>query len=231
MSIAIIIFPGSTGSREIARCIKDQTNISPLFIWHEETIIPKEIEKIIIPGGSAFGDYIRPGMMAAKSPIINGIIDEAKKGKYIIGIGNGFQILTEAELLPGVFLMNDCSKVVNKNVYLKVTNNTTALTGVFELNKVLNFPISHLYGNYCIDDRNLSKLESQELILFKYCDKIGNVNSINNPNGSMNNIAGICNSKKNIIGIMPHPERVYDINIGHSKDVKYMFMGLTSCTV
>ena len=206
--VSIIIFPGSNCDRDLAVAIEKHLNVKIKYVWHDNSEI-NDYEMIFIPGGFSFGDYLRAGVLATKSPALFEVIRYAKKGVPIIGICNGFQILTECNLLEGTLLKNKNQLFKCENSYLKVENQES----IFSRNikkRVVAFPIAHAQGNYYTTSDALKKLEDNNQIIFRYCSKNGKINSKNNPNGSINNIAGIINKKKNILGMMPHPERAIE---------------------
>ena len=208
MKSSVIVFPGSNCDRDIAVAL-EKFQIKNQMVWHNETNLPKS-DLVILPGGFSYGDYLRTGCIASKSRIMHDIIKHANEGGLILGICNGFQILIEIALLPGVLLRNKKLRFVSKNVYLKVINieNQFCLSCVKK--NIIELPIAHNEGNYFADDKILQNLEDNNLIAFKYCDEKGNISNNSNPNGSSNNIAGILNNNKNILGMMPHPERLID---------------------
>ena len=208
MKSSVIVFPGSNCDRDIADALT-KMHFKNSMVWHKDTKLPKS-DLIVIPGGFSYGDYLRSGAIAGKSSIIKEVIKAANEGCLIIGICNGFQILTETGLLKGVLLRNKNLKFINENVYLKVTNNNCKFTNKYKKDQILEINIAHNEGNYFTNPDHLKQIEDQDLIAFKYCDKNGNINEKSNPNGSLKNIAGILNSKKNILGMMPHPERMID---------------------
>ena len=179
------------------------------MVWHNESALPKS-DLVVLPGGFSYGDYLRTGCIASKSKIIKDVIEHSKKGGLILGICNGFQILTESGLLPGVLLRNKELRFLSKNVFLKVTNNENHFCSKYLKKKIIELPIAHNEGNYFANSNILRILEDRNLIAFKYCDIKGNINKDSNPNGSSNNIAGILNNNKNVLGMMPHPERLID---------------------
>ena len=207
MQSTVIIFPGSNCDRDIAVAL-EKFNFKNSMIWHNETKIPKS-DLIVLPGGFSYGDYLRTGCIAAKSKIIHEVIEFANKGGLVLGICNGFQILTEAGLLPGTLLRNQNLNFLCKNVHLKITNNSNNFLSKFD-KEIIELHIAHNDGNYFVNDDNLKKLEDNNQIAFMYCDKDGKVSNESNPNGSIKNIAGIYNEKQNILGMMPHPERMID---------------------
>ena len=188
------------------------------MVWHKETSLPKS-DLIVIPGGFSYGDYLRSGAIAGKSLIIDEVIKAANSGCFVLGICNGFQILTETGLLRGTLLRNESLKFINKDINIKVINNKTKFSSKYKLNQVLKLNIAHNEGNYFTDKNHLDELKNENLIAFKYCDKNGNISVKSNPNGALENIAGIYNSKKNILGMMPHPERMVDSIISNTDGV------------
>ena len=217
MKSSVIVFPGSNCDRDIANAL-DKLQFKNQMVWHKETNLPKS-DLIVIPGGFSYGDYLRSGAIAGKSLIIEEVIKAAKSGCLILGICNGFQILTETGLLKGTLLRNKDLKFINKDVNIKVINNQTNFTSKYNSNQVLKINIAHNEGNYFTSSTHLNELKNENLIAFKYCDEKGNINDKSNPNGAIDNIAGIFNSKKNILGMMPHPERMVDKLISNNDGV------------
>jgi len=208
MKSSVIVFPGSNCDRDIAVAL-EKFQIKNQMVWHDESSLPKS-DLVVLPGGFSYGDYLRTGCVASKSPIIKDVIQHAKKGGLILGICNGFQILTETGLLPGVLLRNKKLRFLSKNIFLKVTNTSNKFCLNYEKKNIIELPIAHNEGNYFADNKILHNLQEKNLIAFKYCDSKGNINKDSNPNGSSDNIAGILNGGKNILGMMPHPERLID---------------------
>ncbi len=208
MRSSVIVFPGSNCDRDIAIAL-EKMQFKNQMIWHKETSLPKS-DLIVIPGGFSYGDYLRSGAIAGKSLIIEEVIKAANSGCLILGICNGFQILTETGLLKGTLLRNKNLKFINRDVNVKVMNNQTKFTTKYNVNQVLKINIAHNEGNYFTDKKHLDQLNKENLIAFKYCDDKGNITTNSNPNGAIENIAGIFNQKKNILGMMPHPERMVD---------------------
>ena len=223
MKSSVIIFPGSNCDRDIAVAL-EKMKFKNQMIWHKETKLPKS-DLIVLPGGFSYGDYLRSGAIAGKSLIIEEVIKAAKSGCLVLGICNGFQILTETGLLKGTLLRNKNLKFINKDVQIKVINNNTKFSNKYKKNQIIKINIAHNEGNYFTDSKHLDELNKENLIAFKYCDEIGNINKDSNPNGSLENIAGILNSKKNILGMMPHPERMID-EIISNKDGINLFSSL-----
>jgi len=217
MRSTVIVFPGSNCDRDIAVAL-EKMQFKNQMVWHKETKLPKS-DLIVLPGGFSYGDYLRSGAIAGKSLIIDEVIKAANSGCLILGICNGFQILTETGLLKGTLLRNKNLKFINKNVCIKVMNNNTRFSSKYKKNQILKINIAHNEGNYFTDSKHLDKLNKEDLIAFKYCDEKGNINQESNPNGSLENIAGILNSKKNILGMMPHPERMIDEIISNTDGV------------
>ena len=208
MRSSVIVFPGSNCDRDIAVAL-EKMQFKNQMVWHKETKLPKT-DLIVLPGGFSYGDYLRSGAIAGKSLIIDEVIKSANDGCLILGICNGFQILTETGLLKGTLLRNKKLKFINKDVQIKVMNNETKFSNKYKKNEVLKINIAHNEGNFFTNENHLNQLNKENLIAFKYCDEKGNTNDLSNPNGSMENIAGIYNTKKNILGMMPHPERMVD---------------------
>ena len=208
MKSSVIVFPGSNCDRDIAVAL-EKMQFKNQMVWHKETKLPSS-DLIVIPGGFSYGDYLRSGAIAGKSLIIDEVIKAANEGRLILGICNGFQILTETGLLKGTLLRNKNLKFINKDVHIKVTNNKTKFSNKYKKNQVLKMNIAHNEGNYFTNPEHLTELNDNSLVAFKYCDEKGEINEKSNPNGSMENIAGIYNAKKNILGMMPHPERMID---------------------
>ena len=223
MKSSVIVFPGSNCDRDIAIALEN-LQFKNTMVWHKETNLPKS-DLIVIPGGFSYGDYLRSGAIAAKSNILNDVIKAANDGCMVLGICNGFQILTETGLLNGVLLRNKNLKFLGKDIYVKAINVENKFCNKYKKNQILKFNIAHNEGNYFTNADNLKKLEDKNLIPFKYCDEKGIINEENNPNGSLNNIAGILNDKKNILGMMPHPERMVDQIISNNDGVS-LFMSL-----
>ena len=213
MKSSVIVFPGSNCDRDVAVAL-EKMQFKNQMVWHKETSLPKS-DIIVIPGGFSYGDYLRSGAIAGKSLIITEVIKAAKKGCLILGICNGFQILTETGLLKGTLLRNRNLKFINRDVNIKVTNNSTRFSSKYKSNQILKMNIAHNEGIYFTNPKHLEELKKENLIAFQYCDQNGNLNNISNPNGALENIAGIYNSKK-YLGMMPHPERMIDEKISNT---------------
>ena len=223
MRSSVIVFPGSNCDRDVAVALQ-KMQFKNQMVWHKETKLPKS-DLIVLPGGFSYGDYLRSGAIAGKSLIIDEVIKAANSGCLILGICNGFQILTETGLLKGTLLQNKNLKFINKDVHIKVMNNKTRFSKKYKKNQILKINIAHNEGNYFTDSKHLDELNKEDLIAFKYCNEKGDIIYESNPNGSLENIAGIFNSKKNILGMMPHPERMID-NIISNKDGVNLFSSL-----
>ena len=217
MKSSVIVFPGSNCDRDIALAL-EKMQFKNQMVWHKETKLPKS-DLIVLPGGFSYGDYLRSGAIAGKSLIIDEVIKAANDGCLILGICNGFQILTETGLLKGTLLRNKNLKFINKDIYVKMMNNETKFSNKYKKDEVLKINIAHNEGNFFTDNNHLQELKQNNLIAFKYCDEKGNIDDQSNPNGSLENIAGIYNSKKNILGMMPHPERMIDKLISNTDGV------------
>ncbi len=220
MKISVIVFPGSNCDRDIAVSLKKFSNKDPLMVWHQDHSLP-ESDLIVLPGGFSYGDYLRCGSMAANSPIMKEVIKSANNGSAVIGICNGFQILTESGLLPGTLIQNQGLSFICKNTPLKVENDSSFFTHNYKKNDVINIPIAHNEGNYYASDDVVKDIEDNRLVAFRYCDQDGEINNKTNPNGSIKNIAGILNKNGNVLGMMPHPERAADSIIGLSDGEKF----------
>lgn len=217
----VVVFPGSNCDHDCYYVLKNILNQNVKYLWHKETSI-QDVDVVILPGGFSYGDYLRCGAIARFSPIMKAVIEFDKKGGYILGICNGFQILCEAGLLPGALLKNDSLKFICDYVYLKVEKNTTNFTSLFKPDQVLQIPIAHGDGNYFADEITIKSLEDNRQVVFRYCNDNGSVTPEANPNGSTNNIAGIINDRGNVLGMMPHPERASDEILRHT-DGKKLF--------
>lgn len=206
MKFGVLIFPGSNCDYDTYYLLKFVLKVETVFLFHKEHSI-QNCDVVILPGGFSYGDYLRTGAIAKFSPIMREVIEFANKGGIVIGICNGFQILCESGLLPGVLSKNDSLKFECYNQYLKVINNNTLFTRKYSKDEIITMPIAHGEGNFIIDEDGLKELYDNNQIVLKYCDKSGNITREANPNGSVDNIAGICNKQGNVFGLMPHPER------------------------
>lgn len=215
MKTAVIVFPGSNCDRDVQVALRESTGTEPAMVWHGEADIPK-VDLIVLPGGFSYGDYLRSGAMAGNSPVMREVKSRAEAGVPVLGICNGFQVLTETGLLPGALMRNANLKFLCKDVDLKVENSQTVFTSKYEAGQTIRIPIAHHDGNYFADDATLDELEGEGRVAFRYTA---------NPNGSARDIAGIYNRTKTVLGLMPHPERLYEPAHGGT-DGKAMFDGL-----
>ena len=218
MKFGVVTFPGSNCDQDIIDVLSRIMGQPVENLWHKNQQL-KGADMVILPGGFSYGDYLRSGAIARFSPVMQEVIQFAKKGGYVLGICNGFQILTEAGLIPGALLHNENRKFICRNIYLKPATSNSLLTSELDLNKALKIPIAHGEGNYFARPDVIKSIEDQDQVLFRYCDEFGNVTPESNPNGSMNNIAGVCNAERNVFGMMPHPERAADPILGNQDGV------------
>lgn len=215
MKAAVIVFPGANCDRDVKVALEKVTGGSVSMIWHADAVVPAA-DLIVLPGGFAYGDYLRTGAMAAHSPIMRDVAAKAKAGMPVLGICNGFQVLCEAGLLPGVLMRNASLKFVCRDVLLKVERTDTLFTRRFERGAVVRIPIAHGDGNYFADETTLNALEGEGRVVFRYVDAAGNATADANPNGAQRNIAGICDAGRRVLGMMPHPERLFEPMLGGS---------------
>lgn len=226
MKFGVVVFPGSNCDEDLFYTLNDVLNQEVVKLWHKETDL-QNCDFIMVPGGFSYGDYLRSGAIARFSPIMDSIIAHANKGGYVMGICNGFQILTEAQLLPGALLHNTSRKFICKNVYLKAETKSSILTHQLSDSKAYKVPIAHGEGNFYASQDIIHQLEDNNQILFRYCNEDGTVDESANPNGSIHNIAGVTNSKRNVFGMMPHPERCTDFELSNT-DGRLIFESLLS---
>jgi len=213
MRANIIVFPGSNCDRDVKIALTTVTDCEVRMVWHGESQLPP-CDLIVLPGGFSYGDYLRCGAMAAQSPIMRDVIDQAKSGVPVLGICNGFQMLCETGLLPGVLMRNASLLFVCRDVHLKVENVETLFTHAYGQDEVIRIPVAHHDGNYFADCETLDRLEGEGRVVFRYADATGALVQAANPNGSQRNIAGICSADGRIVGMMPHPERLYEPALG-----------------
>jgi phosphoribosylformylglycinamidine synthase subunit PurQ / glutaminase len=224
MKASVIVFPGSNCDRDAAVALEAATGAAPAMVWHGDSEIPTS-DLIVLPGGFSYGDYLRSGAMAAHSPVMREVVARARAGTPVLGICNGFQVLTEAGLLPGVLMRNATLKFICKDVHLRVERDDSIYTRRYRRGEVVRFPIAHKDGSYFADAATLKRLEGEGLVAFRYCDPAGEVTADANPNGSCNNIAGIYNKAGTVLGLMPHPERLADAPLGGTDGTR-MFLSL-----
>jgi phosphoribosylformylglycinamidine synthase subunit PurQ / glutaminase len=209
MKFGVVVFPGSNCDEDIIYVLEKILGQQVVRLWHKDHDL-QGAEFIVLPGGFSFGDYLRSGAIARFSPIMQEVIQFAENGGYVLGICNGFQVLTEAGLLPGALLHNENRKFICRNIYMKAQTSNSLITAQIDLQRALKIPIAHGEGNYFADADVLKSLNDNNQVLFRYCDEAGNITADSNPNGSLENIAGICNKARNVFGFMPHPERASD---------------------
>jgi len=226
VKIGVVVFPGSNCDHDMYHALKTVNGEDVHFIWHHETSLTS-FEAVVLPGGFSYGDYLRAGAIARFSPIMKEIIRFAREGKPVLGICNGFQILTESGLLPGALRRNANLRFACKHVYIRTENSRTIFTTRLKREQILSIPIAHGEGNYFIDEPGLKKLEQNKQIVFRYCSSNGLLADEFNPNGSLGHIAGITNQEGNVLGMMPHPERAVELLLG-SQDGRYIFESLIS---
>lgn len=224
MRASVIVFPGSNCDRDAAVALQAATGQAPSMVWHGDSEIPAS-DLIVLPGGFSYGDYLRSGAMAAHSPVMREVVARARAGTPVLGICNGFQVLTEAGLLPGVLMRNATLKFICRDVLLRVERNDSLFAHRYSRGEVVRFPIAHKDGSYFADEATLDRLEGEGLVAFRYCDAAGEVTNAANPNGSCRNIAGIYNQTGRVLGLMPHPERLADPALGGTDGAK-MFLSL-----
>jgi phosphoribosylformylglycinamidine synthase subunit PurQ / glutaminase len=217
MKSAVIVFPGSNCDRDLAVALEQVSGRKPAMVWHRETELPEGLDLIAVPGGFSYGDYLRSGAMAARSPVMRAVADAAARGTYVLGICNGFQVLTESGLLPGALMRNAGIHFVCRDVSLVVENSQSAFTGRYETGERLRIPVAHHDGNYFADEGTLDRLEGEGRVAFRYGESV---------NGSARSIAGILNSTGNVLGMMPHPERMIEAAHGGT-DGRRLFQSLS----
>ena len=226
MKAAVIVFPGSNCDRDLKVALTQSMGEQPAMVWHRDTTLP-EVDLIAVPGGFSYGDYLRSGAMAAHSPIMKEVVRFAQRGVAVLGICNGFQVLTEAGLLPGMLMRNHNLRFVFKDVFLRVDQTDTVFSSGYTDGQIIRIPVAHHDGNYFIDEDGYAQLEDERRIAFRYCDEAGAISDAANPNGSLSNIAGVLDSSRRILGMMPHPERLSDPMLG-GNDGRAMFDSLIS---
>jgi phosphoribosylformylglycinamidine synthase len=215
MKFGVLIFPGSNCDHDMMYVLRDKLGHEVVELWHKDTDL-KGVEAIAIPGGFSYGDYLRSGALARFSPIMEKVVEFANYGGLVFGVCNGFQILCESGLLPGTLLHNDNQQFICKNVHIKPESTHTPMTAFLDQDKAYKIPIAHGEGRYFADDASLKEMRLNQQILFRYCNESGEISEHTNPNGSIENIAGVCNKTKNVFGMMPHPERAADSELGNT---------------
>ena len=224
MKFGVVVFPGSNCDRDLIHVLEKVLQQEVVVLWHKDKKLPdfNRNDCIMLPGGFSYGDYLRSGAIARFSPIMNAVIEFANSGGYVWGICNGFQILCEAGLLPGALLRNINQQFICKNIYITPAEVASPLSHSLSPGSAYKIPIAHAEGRYYADQKTLSRLQQNKQIIFQYCDEFGQVNETGNPNGSLLNIAGICNETRNVFGMMPHPERASEEMLGNT-DGKLLF--------
>lgn len=226
MKFGVVVFPGSNCDQDLVYTLETILQKEVVKLWHKDHDL-KKCDFVFVPGGFSYGDYLRSGAIARFSPIMNEVVAHANRGGYVMGICNGFQILTEAKLLPGALLHNESRKFICKNVFLKPESTSAALTATLDREKTYKIPIAHGEGNFYAGADVLKEIEDNDQVLFRYCSEDGVVSEDWNPNGAINNIAGITNAGKNVFGMMPHPERAADFELENT-DGREIFEALLS---
>ncbi|MCZ4407927.1 phosphoribosylformylglycinamidine synthase subunit PurQ [Cryomorphaceae bacterium 1068] len=229
MKFGVIIFPGSNCDHDLIYVLRDILGHEVVELWHKDRDL-KGVDFVMVPGGFSYGDYLRSGAIARFSPVMESVIEHCNNGGYAMGICNGFQILCEAGLLPGTLLHNTDHKFICKNLFIKPATSSTIVTSGLNSDEVLKIPIAHGEGRYYAPDEVLKKLNENQQVIFRYCDKDGHFNSKSNPNGSLENIAGVANENKNVFGMMPHPERAADELLGN-EDGRLIFESILNSVI
>ena len=214
MKAAVVLFPGINRENDVARALQQATGVKPPIVWHAEHELPKGTDLVVVPGGFSYGDYLRCGAIAGRANIMNAVRAHASRGGLVLGICNGFQILCESGLLPGVLMRNKDLRFICKMQHLKVERNDTVYTRRYAQGQVIKVCIAHGEGNYVADDSTLARLEGDGRVAFRYCDSVGHFGAGANPNGSTHDIAGVYSEKFNVLGMMPHPENLVDPLVG-----------------
>jgi phosphoribosylformylglycinamidine synthase len=228
MKFGVVTFPGSNCDQDMIYVLGDLLKQEVVSLWHKDTDL-KGVDMVVLPGGFSYGDYLRSGAIAKFSPIMTEVIKHANQGGYVLGVCNGFQILTESGLLPGALLHNTDRKFICKNVYIKPASSKTPITAGLSMEDVYKIPIAHGEGRFYASDETITQLQDNEQILFQYCRVDGKIDPENNPNGSLLNIAGITNKSKNVFGMMPHPERAADATLNNRDGLALFKSILTHC--
>jgi phosphoribosylformylglycinamidine synthase subunit PurQ / glutaminase len=226
MKSAIVVFPGINRERDMARALRLASGHEPTMIWHADTALPRDADLVVLPGGFSYGDYLRCGAIAARAPVMDAVRAFAQAGGLVLGVCNGFQILCESGLLPGVLMRNAGLKFICHDVHLRVERSDTPFTRGYNAGQVIRVPTAHGEGNYEADEETLNRLEGEGRVLYRYCSPDGAVDERSNVNGAARSIAGIVNQRGNVLGMMPHPENHVEEAIGRT-DGRGLFAGLT----
>ncbi len=228
MKFGVVTFPGSNCDEDMVYVLETVMNQSVERLWHKDSDL-KNVDFVVLPGGFSYGDYLRSGAIAKLSPIMSAVMDHADKGGYVMGICNGFQILTESGLLPGALLHNNTQKFICKNVYLKPATSNSAITKGLDTTKAYKIPIAHGEGRFYAPEETMKAILDNDQVLFHYVNEAGEITDEANPNGALHNIAGICNEKRNVFGMMPHPERAADANLANEDGKRFFESILKYC--
>ena len=215
MKCGVVVFPGSNCDEDAVYALRNILGQEVVKLWHKESDL-QNVDLVVLPGGFSYGDYLRSGAIARFSPIMDSIIEFANNGGFVLGICNGFQILCEANLLPGTLIRNENHNFICKNVFIKAQHNLTIFTDNIDEKNIFQIPIAHAEGRYFANEKTIQSLIDNKQIIFKYCDEDGEITKRVNPNGSLKNIAGICNKTRNVFGMMPHPERACDSSLNNT---------------
>jgi phosphoribosylformylglycinamidine synthase len=229
MNFGVIVFPGSNCDRDAAMVLRDLLHQPTRMVWHEESDL-SDLDVVILPGGFSYGDYLRCGAIAQFSPAVQATVQHAEQGKFVLGICNGFQVLTESGLLPGALVRNRDLHFICDRVRLRVEHNNLPWTMSYQTGQVITLPIAHGEGCYYATPETLAELEANQQVVLRYCEPNGSITSTANPNGSLNAIAGLCNRRGNVFGMMPHPERAADPALGYTDGIG-LFQGLLQATL
>jgi phosphoribosylformylglycinamidine synthase len=230
MKFGVVTFPGSNCDYDAYMAVKEQLSLPVDFVWHKDSDLG-DCDCVILPGGFSYGDYLRTGAIARFSPVMHSVMNYAERGGLLIGICNGFQVLLEAGLLPGAILRNRDLRFICRQVYLRCENPDTPFTGTISSGDVLKIPIAHTDGNYYNYDGDIEELEANRQVVFRYCSASGELDDAANPNGARNSIAGICNKKRNVLGLMPHPERAMEKLLGSADGLRVFESIVAHCQV
>ena len=224
---AVVVFPGSNREGDVARALREASGETPAFVWHDERALPEGVDLVVLPGGFSYGDYLRCGAIAGRARIMDAVRAHAARGGLVLGICNGFQILCEAGLLPGVLMRNSGRRFICKMQHLRVENTQTRFTRAYQPGQIIKVAIAHGEGNYMADPETIAELEREGRVAFRYADASGRVGGAGNPNGSINDIAGVYSRNFNVLGLMPHPENLIDPLVG-GVDGRPMFAALAA---
>jgi phosphoribosylformylglycinamidine synthase I len=229
MKFGVVIFPGSNCDQDMIYVLRDIMGQEVVELWHKDHDL-QGCDMVVLPGGFSFGDYLRSGAIARFSPIMNEVIGHANRGGYVFGVCNGFQVLCEAGLVPGALLHNDTQKFICRNVNIRCETSNSLVTSAIEPGKVLTIPIAHGEGRFYADSSTLAEMQANDQVLFRYCDRSGKLDDAANPNGATSHIAGVCNKGRNVFGMMPHPERASDPELGNT-DGRALFESMLGATL